>query len=86
MDTNSTKAWVLMGSTVAGAVGGGMAAPRLGAALGVAAGPWGVVVGALMGALVGASFVSVIIGDVEFPARDDGSKRRRLSASVSPAR
>jgi hypothetical protein len=68
MDSETRKRWALMGSTVAGAVGGGMAATRLGAAFGLSLGPWGVAAGAVLGAIAGASAVSVVVGEVEFPA------------------
>ena len=66
MDTAKRNAWIFMGSTVVGAVGGWLTTPRLGAALGIAFGPWGAAVGATVGGLLGASVASVILGDVDF--------------------
>ena len=75
MNTDSIKRWVLMGSTAAGAVGGGIAAPRIGAALGLSFRPWGMAAGALIGALAGASVASMIVGDVDFPEREKARRR-----------
>ena len=75
MNADSVKRWVLMGSTVAGAVGGGVAAPRVGATLGLSFGPWGLAAGALIGALAGASVASMIVGDVDFPEREKARRR-----------
>ena len=66
MDTSKRNAWIFMGSTVAGAVGGWWTAPRIVATLGYAFGPWGSVVGAAIGGLLGVSVASMIVGDVDF--------------------
>ena len=75
MNTDSVKRWVLMGSTVVGAVGGGIAAPRVSAALGMSFGPWGVAAGALIGAFAGATVVSLIVGDVDFPVPEKARRQ-----------
>ncbi len=82
MDTNTRNGWVLIGSTVAGAVGGGMAAPRMGAVLGAAAGPWGVAAGVVLGALAGASVASIIVGDVDFPSPERKRAQRGCAVAV----